>query len=140
MACTAGSRQLILCLVRPPPARMHKAFLLLTSIVVAACAADQPSPTGDYSRQILGRWLPQHRNKFEIFYSDGRWAVQRHETAEPDSGGGRHWYIRGNTLVYTFQGREYTETIVSISRTQMVTSLFQAISSSEIESHDHAKA
>jgi hypothetical protein len=100
---------------------MNKLLVSVVAIVFAACAADRVSTSSDYSRLILGRWLPQHRNKFEIFYPDGRWAVQRHETAEPDSSRGRRWYIRGDTLTYTFEGREYTETIVSISRTQMIT-------------------
>ncbi len=93
----------------------------LALVMLVGCATSGGTPHApDYSRLILGRWLPRHGTKFIIFYPDGSWAVQRHEAAEPYVGD-RRWHIRRGTLTMTFEGRPETETILEISRTSMVT-------------------
>ena len=85
--------------------------LLLLLTFVSAGIADPKAPK-DYSKQILGRWLSS--KKFEIYYPDGTWAVQRNKQ-------GRHWHIDGDKLVLIFQGGASTETITSMSKSKFVT-------------------
>ena len=91
-------------------------FLLL--LVLASAGLADPKAGNDYSKQILGRWLGSR--KFEIYYPDGTWAVQRNEESKPDKEG-RHWHIDGNKLTLTYSGGTSTETIVSLTPSKFVT-------------------
>ena len=91
--------------------------LILLLMLVSAGIADPKAPN-DYSKQILGRWLGSR--KFEIYYPDGTWAVQRNEDSKPDKEG-RHWHIDGDKLVLTYSGGTSTETITSMSKSKFVT-------------------
>ena len=93
-------------------------------ILLLACsisnAGDQS--TEDYSRLIIGKWLGPR--KFEVYYSDGTWGVQRNEDAPIDIDG-RTWKIKDNKLIISFpgvQGMETgTETIAVLNKTQFIT-------------------
>ena len=89
-------------------------FLLLS---VPARASDA-LPVAGYRKALLGRWLG--RTKFEIFYPDGTWAVQRHENVRPTVDG-RRWRLRGRKLTLTFPGGRTTLTIVFMDRAKFVT-------------------
>lgn len=91
-------------------------LLLLLAFVSGGLA--NPRAGSDYSKQILGRWLGSR--KFEIYYRDGTWAVQRNEDSKPDKEG-RHWHIEGNKLTLTYSGGASTETIVSMTHSKFVT-------------------
>ena len=95
----------------------------IAAILVLCCAAAHAAtPANNYARLIVGgRWLGADDLKYRIFYSDGRWAIQRNDSEAPDSSGNRRWWIKGDTLIYTYQHWRYTERILSISRTRLVT-------------------
>ncbi len=91
---------------------------LLLLLMLASAGIADPKAGNDYSKQILGRWLGS--KKFEIYYADGTWAVQRNEDSKPDKEG-RHWHIDGDKLVLTFPGGTSSETITSMSKSKFVT-------------------
>ena len=91
-------------------------LLLLLMLLCTGLAG--PGAGGDYSKQILGRWLGS--KKFEIYYPDGTWAVQRNEASKPDKEG-RRWHIEGNKLTLIYPGGTSTETIVSLNHSKFVT-------------------
>ena len=92
------------------------AVLVFLSLLPAGMAG--PKPSGGYSKRIIGRWLGSR--KFEIYYADGTWAVQRNEESKPDKEG-RRWHIEDDKLTLTFPGGSTTETIVSMSHARFVT-------------------
>ncbi len=113
VACTAGSRQLILCLVRP----MHRlptfaAALLIGVLSVASAAARDR----DYASSIVGLWQgPQH---VRVFYGDGKFFLD----GEPEGRPLGRWKIFGDRLtIRAPQARaEFTERIIKLTRSEMV--------------------
>ena len=91
---------------------------LLAFLVLVSAGSAAPKTSSSYSKQIIGRWLGS--TKFEIYYPDGHWAVQRSEGSEPDKTG-RTWHIDGDKLILTYPGGTTTETIVSMSHSKFVT-------------------
>ena len=85
---------------------------------VLATGVAAPKAANDYAKQIVGRWLGSR--KFEIYYADGTWAVQRNETSKPDKDG-RRWHVEGNKLTLTYPGGTDVTTITSMSKTKFVT-------------------
>jgi hypothetical protein len=96
--------------------------VVVATLLLCCSAAHAENPANDYARLIVGgRWLGADDLKYRIFYADGRWAVQRNDSEAPDSSGNRRWWIKDDTLIYTYQHWRYTERILSISRTRLVT-------------------
>lgn len=91
---------------------------LLTFLVLVSVGSADPKTSNGYSKRIAGRWLGS--KKFEIYYPDGHWAVQKSEGSEPDKAG-RTWRIDGDKLILTYPGGTTTETIVFMSRSKFVT-------------------
>ena len=90
----------------------------LVSLIFASNSVADPGGSSDLSKRILGRWLGSR--KFEIYYADGTWAVQRNENSKPDKEG-RHWQVDGNKLILTYPGGKVSETILFMNHSKFVT-------------------
>ncbi len=93
-------------------------------ILLLACSISNAADhaTEDYSRLIIGKWLGPR--KFEVYYSNGTWGVQRNENAPIDIDG-RTWKIKDSKLIISFPGvhgiETGTQTIGVLNKTQFIT-------------------
>ena len=96
-------------------------FPLLLLLYISPAFCEDPNQS-DYSKLILGKWLGPR--KYEIYYSDGTWGVQRYEDAPIDKKD-RHWKINGDKITLTFPGDHgvdsVTETIYILNSKQFIT-------------------
>jgi len=99
---------------------MRFPFIVLVALFVfQACATQSEAPKStDYAKLIVGKWLGS--TKFQIYYPDGTWGVQRHEEAPVDKDG-RYWKIEGNKLTLNYPGGSVTQTIVHIDKSKFTT-------------------
>ena len=94
-------------------------IILFASFILQACTTQSEiSKSTDYSELILGKWLGPR--KFEIYYPDGTWAVQRNEEA-PINKEGRYWRLDGNKLTLIYSGGSITQTIVFFDKSKFTT-------------------
>ena len=91
------------------------ALLLLGTFPITGLA--EPIAADNYSKLILGRWLGS--KKYEIYYADGTWAVQRNDIEKPEKAG--RWHIDGHKIIITSGAGSGTETIVTLTKDKFVT-------------------
>ncbi len=100
------------------------AVLTVLAFCSESIGGDPPSEM--FPDLILGKWIER---KFEIYYPDGTWGIQRTEDA-PIHTDRRTWRITGKTLILTYPSnipgdnkgiQTVTETIEVLNQTQFIT-------------------